>query len=86
MVLAHRKLLALSVIVATVGVGLIVVAFATDHWITSSPKGNETVRYNGTDKGGSASGYTANITFGLFTGYKLIDFGIGPRPSSLARK
>ncbi|KAH9508572.1 hypothetical protein Btru_052052 [Bulinus truncatus] len=85
MVLVHKKLIGLSVLVAIIGVGLIVAAFATDNWISSSPKANETLHVMNST-GGSISGYTANITFGLFTGYKSIDFGIGPRGNNLVIK
>ncbi|KAI8789987.1 clarin-3 [Biomphalaria glabrata] len=84
MVLIHKRLIALSVFIAIIGVGLIVAAFATDNWIHSTPRANETMRRN--NSSGTASGFTANVTFGLFTGYKSIDFGIGPRSYNLIIK
>ncbi|CAL1547533.1 unnamed protein product [Lymnaea stagnalis] len=86
MALIHRRLIGLSAFVAVIGVGLIVAAFATDHWINSSPVSvnNGTTNVNAT--GGSLTGHTANITFGLFTGLKKIDFGLGIRESNLMIK
>ena len=77
---AQRRWIAFSAFIAVIGVGFIVAAFATDHWIVSEPRGNAT---NQNSTGGSTSGYTANITFGLFTGSKSIDYGIGVRVQNL---
>ncbi|RUS69836.1 hypothetical protein EGW08_022405 [Elysia chlorotica] len=80
MVSAQRKWIGVSIFIAAIGVGFIVAAFATDHWIISEPRGNET---NQNSTGGSSSGYTANITFGLFAGSRSIDYGIGIRSQNL---
>ena len=77
---AKRHWITISIFIAAIGVGFIVSAFATDHWIMSEPKGNAT---NQNSTGGSSSGYTANITFGLFTGSRSIDYGIGRRTQNL---
>ncbi|GFO07750.1 clarin-3-like isoform x1 [Plakobranchus ocellatus] len=83
MVTAQRRWIGVSVFVAVIGVGFIVAAFATDHWIVSEPKGNAT---NQNSTGGSSSRYTANITFGLFTGSSHIDYGLGIRSENLILK
>lgn len=83
MVSAQRKWFGLTILMAAIGVGLIVAAFTTDHWIVSEPRGNST---NQNTTGGTASRYTANITFGLFTGYRAVDFGLGKRTQNLILK
>jgi hypothetical protein len=76
---SHRKLIGVSVLVASLGVGFIIVAFATDRWIYSSPEfvgnDNATVTENGK--------HNATIMFGLFTGFRSFDYGFSPRQYNL---
>ncbi|CAG5135671.1 unnamed protein product [Candidula unifasciata] len=69
----QKRIIGVSVFVACVGVGLIVSSLATNHWISSTPGFR-----NETNKSQSA-----NISFGLFAGYKSINFGLGDRPHTL---
>lgn len=86
MALSHRRLIGFSAFVGIIGVGLIVAAFATDYWITSSPVSVNNGTFFPNATGGSPTGHTANITFGLFTGLKKMDFGLGIRDSNLMIK
>ena len=65
------------------GVALMIAAFGTDHWIRSSPVRPESATNN---TGGSPTRNTGNITFGLFRGYRVVDYGSGPRTKTIYGK
>lgn len=73
---AQKRIIGVSVFVACFGLALIVSSLATNHWISSTPG-----FLNETNKSQSA-----NISFGLFAGYKSIDFGLGVRLHVLESK
>ncbi|KAJ8317530.1 hypothetical protein KUTeg_005434 [Tegillarca granosa] len=80
----QRVLVSLTIFFSFAAIGLIVASFATDNWIsanavkTNNTNDNSTVNQNdGTKK------FSANITFGLFRGRKLINYGFGAREQLL---
>lgn len=80
----QRILVSLTIFFSFAAIGLIVASFATDNWIsanaikTNNTNDNSTVNQNdGTKK------FSANITFGLFRGRKLINYGFGAREQLL---
>lgn len=77
--LSQRRLIGVSVIIAVIGVGFIVAALSTDHWInfTPAPIGNDT-QY--------PQNRSANITFGLFIGHSSINYGLSPRQYNFKSK
>ena len=76
-----KKAISVTLLFAIVGVGLIVTAFSTDHWIESSPipnKENKSEVHNLTGGG--------SVNFGLFSGHSALQYGLGVRPINLKGK
>ncbi|XP_067657415.1 clarin-2-like isoform X1 [Haliotis asinina] len=78
-----KNAMAVTLVFGILGVSLIIASFATDHWVKSSPVLKRSTQTPGNDTDGSATKYTGNITFGLFRGYRVLDYGIGPRPQDI---
>ncbi|KAL5017377.1 hypothetical protein ScPMuIL_006966 [Solemya velum] len=64
-----------------VGVGLLVASLATDHWVKADVVDNHNQTLGGTTVSPIKRG--GFMTFGLFRGFKSINYGAGRRDSSL---
>ncbi|XP_046335098.1 clarin-3-like isoform X2 [Haliotis rufescens] len=78
-----KNAMAVTLVLGILGVSLLIASFATDNWVTSSPVLKRSTQTPGNDTDGSATKYTGNITFGLFRGHRVLDYGIGPRPQDI---
>jgi hypothetical protein len=78
----QKQLIALTVFFAVAGVGLLVAAFATDYWVTSSPYRNLDPAENNVTTGD----VTGNSSFGLFNGQQSLRYITGSRSFPLLGK
>ncbi|XP_046545430.1 clarin-2-like isoform X2 [Haliotis rubra] len=78
-----KNAMAVTLVFGILGVSLLIASFATDHWVKSSPVLKRSTQSPANETDGSATKYTGNITFGLFRGYRVLDYGIGPRPQDI---
>lgn len=72
-----KQFIGLTVCLAVIGVALLVTAFATDNWVTSSPFRTENASTV------SETTNTGNSTFGLFNGHQILDYGTARRDLDL---
>ncbi|KAK6178069.1 hypothetical protein SNE40_012902 [Patella caerulea] len=76
----HKKVyLTLIFLLTLASVILMVVGFATEHWIISHPVKNQTA--NLSDE--TSTKFTGVITLGLFKGHRSLDYGYGSRSRDL---
>ncbi|XP_005094092.2 uncharacterized protein LOC101854007 [Aplysia californica] len=81
MVFAHRRAMGVSLFIAVIGVGLIVAAFSTDHWVISHPVGKEA------ENASEFLNHTGGeVSFGLFSGSSRLNYALGVRPVNLLIK
>lgn len=84
----QKVLVSLTIFFSFVAVGLIVASFATDNWITANAVTKNITHDNSSinQDDGTSKKFSANITFGLFRGSKIINYGFGAREQLLDGK
>lgn len=77
----QKCFIGLTVAAAIASVGLLVASFATDNWVSATPKqgDNSTLAANRTD----STIYTGKSTFGIFKGEQTLNYVTGSRPGAL---
>lgn len=74
-----KQCIGLTVALAVIGVGLLVTAFATDNWVSSSPHRPENTSAVHNASSTRPDSNTGNSSFGLFNGQQRLDYGTAER-------
>ncbi|XP_069140349.1 clarin-2-like isoform X1 [Argopecten irradians] len=73
-----------TIFLSLAAIGLVVGAFVTENWISAyAQKTNNTLTRNATVGTDGTLKFTGNITFGLFAGTRLMNYGVGARRQSI---
>ncbi|XP_069140350.1 clarin-2-like isoform X2 [Argopecten irradians] len=76
-----------TIFLSLAAIGLVVGAFVTENWISAyAQKTNNTLTRNATVGTDGTLKFTGNITFGLFAGTRLMNYGVGARRQSIEVK
>jgi hypothetical protein len=73
----QRTLIIFTFFLALIGITLIVVSLATDNWVESNP---QTLK----NKTSGSESQKSDVNFGLFKGYRILNYGFGQRKSGLS--
>ncbi|XP_060078569.1 clarin-2-like [Ylistrum balloti] len=74
----------LTIFVSLAAIGLVVAAFVTENWVSAfAQKTNNTFIRNATVDTDGTLKFTGNITFGLFSGTRYVNYGVGARKQTI---